>query len=289
MSTPQPSQAGGYGPTGPTGPAGPYGQQPYPQQQPPPPGPYGSPQPGPYAGGSHPGPGGWGAPPPPPPPPPPRNNAWRTIGIVALVVAGAGALLLFSAWGNRNSDTAGGPSDSAFPAAEYRLTLQKTLLDGEYTLAGDHSSQGPQDDGSWDESNIKDMTPVVGQYTGKGDAASGKALVVSGMYGRISDPDEARRSMLRGAGTAQGTSIAVAAKDITPDGGGETVRCQVLTQQQSGVKVQMPMCAWADGNTAAGVATVDPAAAGQDLRSIDLEEAARTALAVRDEMREPLD
>ncbi|MDQ8702128.1 hypothetical protein RCO28_06425 [Streptomyces sp. LHD-70] len=284
MSTPQPPQAGGYGQ------AGPYGQQPpppqqfpqqqhpqpYPQQYPPqqpPPGPYG---PGPYP---PPGPGGWGG-----PPPPPRKNAaavWGGIGTACAIVVG---LVLLSMWGNRDSGGSSTSSDS-FPPAEYKLTLPKSLLGGEYKLAADMSSKAPQDDGTWDESYMQDFTGVAAQYTGA-DAAAGKVLVVSGAYGRIKDHDRARTSMSDGAAESEGAKIAVPAEDIVTDG--EIVRCQVLTMEQAGTKASLPMCAWADDNTSATVGLVDPSTAGQAPSSIDLKEAARTTLKVRQEMRQSL-
>ncbi|MDI3417152.1 hypothetical protein [Streptomyces luteolus] len=282
MSTPQPPQAGGYGQ------AGPYGQQPpppqhyaqpYPQQYPPhqpPPGPYGQ---GPYP---PPGPGGWGG----PPPPPPRKNAaatvWGGLGIAFAIVVG---LVLFSMWGNRDSGGSSTSSDS-FPPAEYKLTLPKSLLDGEYELASDLSHKGPQDDGSWDESYAKDFTPVVGQYAGADGAASGKALIVSGSYARINDHDRLRRSLMEGAAEGEGVTVAVPAEDVVTDG--EILRCQVLTTDQAGTTTAMPTCAWADDNTGAVVGIVDPATATQDPESIDLKEAAATTLKIREEMREPL-
>ncbi|MDI3404547.1 hypothetical protein [Streptomyces cavernicola] len=281
MSTPQPPQAGGYGQSGPQqqGPyaqPGPYAQQPQPgpYAQQPPPGPYGQ---GPYP---PPGPGGWGGPPPPPRKKP--MGLWGGLGLaLAVILFGVFVML-------KDERTSGGDPDSSadsFPAAEYKLALPKTLVAGEYKLAADMSSKGPQDDGTWDESGMKDFTPVAAQYTGA-DPASGKVLVVSGAYGLIKDHDDTRRSMSDGAAESEGAKVAVPPEDIVTDG--EIVRCQVLTMEEAGTTAAVPMCAWADDNTSATVGLVDQSSATQDPESIDLKKAAATTLKVREEMREPL-
>ncbi|MEU0371483.1 hypothetical protein ABZ070_14695 [Streptomyces sp. NPDC006283] len=283
-------------------PPNPYGQQPhpygqpqypqqspYPQQQPgypqqqapyPQPG-YGQQQPYPGAGG------GWGNPLPyaPPVPPPKRKN--RT-GLTISLAFGLVALILGLAWfGNRDSGSPGG-GESSFPAAEYRLTAPETLLDGTYELADDQSAERQKqlESSTVDESNIRDPKATVAQYT---SASEGGVLVISGMHGRIKDPDTARESILRGAAGADGSALAVPAKDFTPAGSEVTITCQVVTMDQTGGgTAPLPICAWADDNTNASVTLVTDGTAKKSPEAIDLESAAATAAKVREEIRRPL-
>jgi hypothetical protein len=55
-----------------------------------------------------------------------------------------------------------------------------------------------------------------------------------------------------------------------------------------GTKFTVPMCAWADGNTGATVATVNTPLASQSPSDIDLEAAARNTLQVRSEAVKPI-
>ncbi|MFF8610582.1 hypothetical protein ACF06X_32230 [Streptomyces sp. NPDC015346] len=261
-------QPNAYGP----GPA----QSPYPQ-----PNTYG---PGPAQSPYYPPQGGWGGPPPPPmPPPPKKNRTGLTLGIVAASIAGVLALSWIGNGGLRGSSGSG-----AYPAATHRLALPKTLLDGRYTLADDRSGQADAGLDNASEAVIRDPKGVMGQYTTAGEAGAG-VLVVSGLYGRIKDPDLAREKILKGAREAAGTSVLVPPKDVTPSGANTTVTCQVLaTEQSGGGRVTYPMCAWADENTNAAVAEMTTESAGLSPESVDLTKAAQTTLKVREETRRPL-
>ncbi|ORT61378.1 hypothetical protein [Streptomyces sp. CB03238] len=265
---------------------GPYQQQPpgpYPGGQP---GPYGA-QPGPY--GAQPGfpqqypgqPGPYGG---PIPPQPPRKK--RT-GLVIGIVAGSLVLLGCLGYGVKMVIDGAG-DDTPFPEATHKLTVPKTLLDGEYTLAQDMSgTEGKKVLEDTYDPNVRTGGAAVAQYTAQKDGGL-KALVVSGYYGQIKNPDVQRRSLLRGAGTAQNAKIETPAKDVTPAGSDVKVECEVLTNTEAGNEVTFPMCAWADGNTAAGVAVVDAANVGQKPEDIDLAAAAELTLKVRSEIRQPL-
>ncbi|WP_328725575.1 hypothetical protein [Streptomyces sp. NBC_00259] len=296
MSTPPPPhghpQHQGYPPQQPYGaPPQPYGA---PQGQPgtgpygaPPqqPNPYGSPQgqPTPYgAPQGQPWPqqqGGWGA----PPPVPPKKSFWSgpKAGIIGASIA-VGLLAL--SWAGNNL---GGGSGS-YPEATHKVTLPKTLLDGRYTLAQDLSEQGESALAGTSEADIRDAKAVVGQYTSV-DADGAGVLVLSGMYGRIKNPDSVRNSMLKGAAEADGATVAVPPKDIEVAGSDVTVSCEVVTTASAGgEKTPFAMCAWADDNTGVSVAEVTPKSAAQSPESIDLEAAAANALKVRDEIRKPI-
>ncbi|WP_324609068.1 hypothetical protein [Streptomyces sp. NRRL WC-3744] len=278
---PPPQNPGPYGQQPPYGQQapGPYGQQPpYGQQTP---GPYGSPYPPqqpypqqqPYPA-QQPYPG-WGVP--PMAPPPKKRRVGLVLGIVGGVVAAVVVLLI----------VLGMVAESGFPAAENKLTLPGKLLDGTYELVDDLSgSEGKkisdEADGAWD---AKDTHGVVGTYSPGGDEAKG-TLVVSGMYGRFKNTEEARTNMMKGAGEGDGATIAVPAKEFRLDG--VTISCEVMTEEHLGTKITVPVCAWADGNTGATVAEVATAAVDQAPADVDLEAFARKTLTIRSEMRKPI-
>lgn len=270
-------------------PSGPYAHQSpphpaypppaYPQPAYPQPNPYG---PGPAQSPYHPPQGAWGAP--PPPPPPKKNRTGLILGIVAASIAGVVTL----SWIGNGALRGGAGSAAAYPAATHRLALPKTLLDGRYTLADDRSGQADAGLDNASEAVIRDPKGVMGQYTSAGEGGAG-VLVVSGLYGRIKDPDLAREKILKGAGDSAGTSVLVPPKDVTPSGADTTVTCQILaTEQSGGGRVTYPMCAWADDNTNAAVAEMTAESAGLNPESVDLTKAAQTTLKVREETRRPL-
>ncbi|MFC6137943.1 hypothetical protein [Streptomyces spororaveus] len=286
MSTPPPQQPPG--PYGPPQSAHPYGGQPYaaphgqsaqpPHQQPYQGQPYqGQPYPGqPYPGQPYPGQGAWGQY--PTGTPPRKNRVGMVIGIVA------GAVVAFGAVGAVGARVSG----SGFPEAEYRLTVPKTLVDGKYQLVQDLSAtEGKEALKGTSDSKIRNPKPVVGQYASESPQEAG-ALAVSGMYGQFKDPASARKKMLRGAAEADGATLAVAARDITPLGSDVTLSCQVVTVRRAGVDSSLPMCAWADGNTGATVAVVGEETAQQKPGSVDLTKTAETTLKVRAETRQPI-
>ncbi|MEU9946791.1 hypothetical protein [Streptomyces sp. NPDC047939] len=282
MPPPQPPQ-GPYGaPQGPYGPPQqpqqnhPYAQQPVPGQQQP----YGYPQ----------APQPWGAPAPGAPgwpgmPPPRRNRTGLIVGITlgGLVVAGCAAFGVSRLVDE--VDKAGGiPSAGEFPAAEYRLTVPKKLLDDEYTLLKDSSSTDGKDiEGTYDPT-IRDAKAVVTQYTSE----SGGTLVISGMWGRIKGPEFTRDKILEGAVQNEGMTIAVPAREFTPVGYGITVSCQVVRSKEGGVTSTLPMCAWGDDNTASFVAVITAETALQDPAEVDLDKAALDTAKVRAESRKPI-
>ncbi|MFI1072082.1 hypothetical protein [Streptomyces puniciscabiei] len=286
--SPQPAQGapGPYGQQPAQGAPGPYGQQPAqgapgpygPQPPQAAPGAYGYPPQAPYPAQpgypQQPYPG-WGA---PPVVPLPKK---RRVGLIIGIVAGALVTVVVVLV------VIGMAVESGFPEAKNKLTLPQTLLDGKYRLAQDLSdSEGKKIEdeahGAWD---AKDLHGVVGTYNLDGDAAKG-TLVVSGMYGRFQNTDTARRNMMKGAAQGDNAKVAVPAKDFNLSG--VTISCEVVTQEQLGTKFTVPMCAWADGNTGATVATVNTPLASQDPSQIDLEAAARNTLKVRSEAVRPI-
>lgn len=261
-----------------------YPQQGYPQQGYAPQPQYQQPYPGgPGAGGPA---YGWGA----PPPPPKKKNQGPKIALITLgSIAG---IFAFSWFGNNvvgggSSSGSGSSSSGSFPEAEYQLTLPQTLLDGKYKLAEDQSAKGQDALAGTSEANIRDAKAAVGQYVSTSESG---VLVISGGYGRIKDPDEARTSILRGAGESDGSTIAVPAKDFTPVGSEVPVFCQVLTAEQTGggETSTLPMCAWADDNTNVAVALTDVRIAKQTPEEVDLKAVAEATLKVREEIRKPI-
>lgn len=217
-------------------------------------------------------------------PPPRRNRTGLVVGIVAaglvaLGVIGAGARSL-----------AGASGSASFPAAEYKLSVPKTLLDGQYELQSDESAEAKEEAASErarEARGARNSQPVIAQYAGA--SAAGTTLTVTGLYGQFKDTGVSRDGLLSGATKEEGVATAVAAKDVRPAGAEMAVRCQVLVVTDEGVKSTMPMCAWGDANTAAWVAVITPEIVRQTPQSVDLESVARTTLKVRTEMRLPLD
>ncbi|NUK26208.1 hypothetical protein [Streptomyces lunaelactis] len=241
-----------------------FGQQPYPGQQ------------------SYPGPGGpghgWGG---PPMPPPKKDHTVRNVFIVMGSIAG----LLAVGWFVTNVVRPAGERGTGFPAAEYRLSAPATLLDGKYKLEEDLSDSTQDDLDGMSKANVRDAKSTTARYLSE---AEGGVLILSGMHGRIKDPEKARSSMLKGAGDAKGSTIAVPPADFTPAGSDVTVSCQVVTSEQAGGTNNFPMCAWADGNTNAAVAMTSVKTAKQDPESFDLKAAAEATLKVRTETRQPI-
>ncbi|MFD0292822.1 hypothetical protein [Streptomyces sp. NPDC127118] len=276
---PQPPQ-GPYGPPQPQGPYGPpqsqpqhgpYPQQPSygpPQQQVPPQGAWGQP--------GVPGQPGW-----PGAQPPKKKRTGLVVGITVAVLAVVGGLG-YTAF--KVMDIGKSVAGSGFPPAEYRLTAEQKLLDGEFTLASDMSREkGKEIENTYDPS-IRNPKAVVAQYT----SSKGGALVLSGMWGQLKSPEFARRKMLSGAAEADGATLAVPARKFTPDGYGITVECQVLQQKTNGTTTSFPMCAWGDGNTGAMVAVITPETAVKAPGSIDLTQLAADTAKVRSESRKPI-
>ncbi|MFJ3966817.1 hypothetical protein ACIPYR_01405 [Streptomyces parvus] len=281
MTTPPHPPQGPYGPPHPQNPYGgpppaapgavphqqPYG---YPQQPPPPPQQGGWGQPGPPGAG-----GGW---PPQGPQAPRRKRTGLIVGIAVGAVVAAGGI----AYGV--SQLVGKTTDAAFPEAQYELVLQQKVLDGEFTLAQNlSSSEGKKIEEMYDPT-VRDAEAVVGQYS----SAKGGALVISGMHGRFTEPDAMTGKMMEGGAEGQGATVAVPPKEFTPAGHDLTLKCQVLQSNQNGVRVNIPMCAWADGNTGASVGFIRPETALKDPTAIDLEAAALETAEVREEIRRPI-
>ncbi|MEU8627038.1 hypothetical protein [Streptomyces sp. NPDC048669] len=162
--------------------------------------------------------------------------------------------------------------------------MPKKLLDEEYTLFEDSSAtEGREVEETYDPS-IRDAKAVVTQYT----SSAGGTLVISGMWGRIKGPAFTRGKILEGAAQTEGMTIAVPAREFTPDGYGITVSCQVVRSKEGAITSTIPMCAWGDDNTASFVAVVTPETAAQDPEKVDLEKAALDTARVRAESRKPI-
>ncbi|MGC5346806.1 hypothetical protein PZB75_22350 [Streptomyces sp. AM 4-1-1] len=259
----------------------PQGQQPpygYPQQAPPQQ-PYGFPQQQPY-GPPQPGmPGAPGAPGMPGFQPPRKKRT----GLIAAVVVGALVVAGGIAFGvSRLIDNSGVGGE--FPKAEYKLTVPKTLLDGEYKLADDLSaSQGKKIEDTYDPT-VRNGKAVVAQY----GSTKGGVVVISGMWGQFKKTGIMRDKMLKGAAGADGATVVVPPKDFTPAGYDITVSCQVLRSKNAGVSSTIPMCAWGDDNTGAAVAVITPETALKDPKSVDLAQEAANAAKIRSEARQPI-
>lgn len=166
--------------------------------------------------------------------------------------------------------------------ATFELTLPKTLGDGRFELARDLSdSEGQRIEDETGAGYAKITDAVVSQYDLGGDQSRG-VLLLSGMYGRFKDTDLARQNMLKGAAEGDGATVVVGPRTFTRSGS-PTVGCEVLRQRKPDTSVVYPVCAWADGNTAAVVAPIVADTAAQGPSAIDLGFYARFALQVRTE------
>ncbi|MEU5714192.1 hypothetical protein AB0G71_00110 [Streptomyces sp. NPDC020403] len=259
-------------------PQNPYGQQPaqnpYPQQPayayPPQPAPG---APGPYYGQpGMPGAPVW-------PPQPPRRK--RT-GLVAGIVAGS--LVLVAALGFGVYELVDRGADAVFPPATHELVVEKTVLDGEFTLNKDLSDTEGKKIEDMPDPTIRDGRAAVAQY---GSEENGM-LVLSGMYGQLASPAFVRGKILEGAAQGEGATVVVPPREYTPEGYGITLECQVVQSKEIGLTTNMPMCAWGDGNTAAAVAVLRPQDMDKDATSLDLAKAAEEAAQVRSEIRRPI-
>ncbi|MGW1464888.1 hypothetical protein ACWCPT_11145 [Streptomyces sp. NPDC002308] len=175
-------------------------------------------------------------------------------------------------------------TDAVYPKAVNKLVVQKTLLDGEFTLSSDTSDTDGADIEDTPDLSIRDPKAVVAQY----GSEDGGVLIVSGMYGRIADPEFTRDSIMKGAAGAEGNAVVVPAEEFTPDGYDITVTCQVQQTGTGDATSAIPMCAWGDDNTGAMVALLrveDALVAAED---VDLEKAAAETAKIREEMLKPV-
>lgn len=271
-------------------PHGPYGP-PQPQQNP-----YGRQPPGPaipqQPGYGYPpqqpqgAPGPWGQPqhvaqpgmPGLQPRPPRRKRTGLIVGIVAGSLVGVIAVV-FGVY-----ELVGKGADAVFPEATHRLVVEKTVLEGEFTLTKDLSDTEGKKIEDTPDASIRDGRAVVAQY---GSEENGM-LVLSGMYGRLAGPALMRSKMMEGAAGADNAKVVVPPKEFTPEGYDLTVECQVVQSKEIGLTVNMPMCAWGDANTAATVAVIRPAELNEAPESLDLARVAEDTAKVRSEIRKPI-
>ncbi|NNJ05769.1 hypothetical protein HHX38_16730 [Streptomyces sp. PKU-MA01144] len=290
----QPQQPGPYGAPGPYGPPPPQGpggapqpgyghpQQPpqgFPPQQPgygyghpqaQQPGPYGPQvqQPGPY--GPQPpygaGPGAY------PPPPPSRPGGRRT----ALVVGGAVVALAVVAGAAWWFTSGGAGSGVAADTKGYKLTPAASA--GEFKKDKDNPETLSAKEKSEAETllGIKDPRQAGAGYKAgdPGQPLAGKALSLTGLWGEIDDPEKALDGWFRKLEESDGNAsddvkveFVGEPSDVEPDGfEGALMKCRTARLTPTGdassaglgaKTFEVPMCAWADFSTIAGVNVVD--------------------------------
>ncbi|WP_228990186.1 hypothetical protein [Streptomyces sp. DH8] len=248
-------------------PPAPPRQDPWGESDPPRQGPWGEPDP--QGGGGRPSRGSR---------PPRGKRVGLIVGIAlgAMVVAG-GIVFGVARFADRGSEL-------VYPEAEYRLVVQKQLLGGEFTLGDDLSETEGKEIEETPDVSVRDAEAVVAHYT----SAEGGALILSGMYGRLASPSMMRGTIMEGAADTGGGKVVVPPEEFTPQGYGIVIECQVVQSDQLGTRANVPMCAWADENTAALVALVRTQDVAEDADSIDLAAAAKETAQVRKEARKPL-
>ncbi|MET9646741.1 hypothetical protein [Streptomyces syringium] len=300
---------------------GPYGvppQQPAPQptQQP---DPYGRPG---YGYGGPPyqppqQPGGWGPgmPPPPYPPPIPPQGGGKgkaialAVGVVVVVGAIVGGIVVLKDGGREKSHRADGtvsptapaspsPSVAATPAGKsYKLITPETVA-GEYKKdpgeAG--SGFGAKELNDLRLLGITNPRSVSGAYKSGEDKLSQKQLRFTGAWGdEVRSPevmvDGLFLSVTRATANEKNpdakTEFEGTPQRMSPAGLGDdaVMKCQITKWSNSGVRtMKMPLCIWADKHTVGTVFALDMPllASGQDL---GLEEAANRTARLRQDVR----
>ncbi|WP_139140927.1 hypothetical protein [Streptomyces oceani] len=318
-------------------------QPPQPPPQPPQsgqPGPYGAPAPpppggpNPYAqgGGGVPGQPGYGYPQQPgqpygqpgmpgaPTPPPSGGGKGKTIGIIvaalALVVAVVGGAVFYMSGDDDKDDKAdssssegqsggssGGDDGGDTKVAPYKVVPPKTVLGGEYTMAG---SPKKEEDLSNDPKASK-----LGVENGKGanaEYATSKQerLQLLGIYGEVSDPEAATDAMFDQVHENQSNDRATidnyqvettdGPEEYTPDGfDGTILKCE--TRKQTGeisakpVELEFATCVWAD-NSAVGVVSqtgaVPTAGSGAYGNSMEQDALAEATAKIRESSRQEI-
>ncbi|MCF2526026.1 hypothetical protein [Yinghuangia soli] len=204
------------------------------------------------------------------------------------MAAVAGCLVLALGLGVGAYKLAGGneDSESEFPAAEYRIVVPETLMDGAYKLQ-ERPTVNQRDDGT-EIPDAKDPIPVAAVYgpaTPNAMASTGAGpLLFFGMHGRFRNPDLHREKLLR-PDVPQQVVVAVPPRDMTPPGSDVKVGCVVHTGGPEGAYA---LCAWADDNTLGTVKVPILRADVEDPREVDLAAFARTTLQLRSEVRQPV-
>ncbi|MFF4161298.1 hypothetical protein [Streptomyces sp. NPDC001678] len=199
------------------------------------------------------------------------------LGLPAL----GGVLSYITSYGQDHRHQASSPAsgrDGGKESERYRLSVPRTLLDGQYTLVKDLSQT--MDDSLADERNGRNehnMKTVGGQYT----ATSGEGqqtLMAAGSYGEIDDPQRALDSTFRGMNENEGVTVTTPAREFTPPGAQEPLSCEVYAYTRSGQSGSISVCGWSDRST---VATVSVLNGGP----VDLDELAMKTSRIRGEMR----
>ncbi|MEU4213695.1 hypothetical protein AB0F13_27595 [Streptomyces sp. NPDC026206] len=179
----------------------------------------------------------------------------------------------------------GGESrNTATPSAQrYRLTVPRTLLGGQYTLAEDMSQEMENDlGGLTNGGNERNAKGVGGHYTAASDPGP-ETVIFTGIYGEIGDPKRAMDGWFKGMNGNQGFQVTTPAKDVTPPGVAEHVTCERYAFNRSEGSGTMAVCGWSDHSTVATVSVPDAAA------PITLEALAKKTVEMRDELRKPLE
>ncbi|MFG2865234.1 hypothetical protein [Streptomyces sioyaensis] len=191
-----------------------------------------------------------------------------------LVIGSLASTAAFRGGGSSSGGSSGGP--------KYRITVPQTLAGGEYKLVKDISQQAAGSVPS-EGANEHDIKTAGGQYT-----SGTKSMAMLGLYGVIDDPETAVDHTIRGMTRDGKTEVAVADKEFTPSGGGDSLTCGVDVRTEMGQKVTLTFCVWADSSTSGNVAETDARNLAKDPQSIDLQAFADKAGKIRGEVTKPL-
>jgi hypothetical protein len=119
----------------------------------------------------------------------------------------------------------------------------------------DHAHQRQAEPAGTSEANLRDAKAAVAQYLSTSESG---VLVISGIYGRIKDPDEARTSILKGAGESERGHHRRTRQGLHSGRIGSDHHLPGADGGADGATSTLPMCAWADDDTNAAVALATP-------------------------------
>ncbi|MET9955057.1 serine/threonine-protein kinase [Streptomyces sp. NPDC006339] len=197
--------------------------------------------------------------------PVPESAPPERMRVGLLVGAVAGALLLIG--GAAYATYASREPEEPFPEATHRLTIAGTMAKGTYA----QKDEVPSLEKVADNATQKDATHISADYRTTGDTYGD--VRITGLYGRLKDPEGHRDSMIRSATETGSKSVLEPRRVIRVPGSDVEFTCAAYVGET--------VCAWADTNTVA-VVVFDRHIAP------DLDVAAGETRKIRDDIRQPI-
>ncbi|WLQ53719.1 hypothetical protein P8A21_39950 (plasmid) [Streptomyces poriferorum] len=219
----------------------------------------------------------------------------------SVAVATIATLALAGCGGSGKSSTEGSihPSDGSStgssghawdPSVPYRLKMPAAVLNGAFTEA-DHS-EPDQGIASMLSGQIETGISAFAAYrpADRTSDTSGPVLAVTGVYGTVLSPVDARDQFLkildsRTSDPEGRSTVIIGPRTVIPQGSSEPVSCRIVQETDQFGTTWQPSCSWADGSAVVEVtqsvqSNKNPAAFGLEAF------AAKTAI-IRNEVRSP--